>query len=69
MITIPADFKDALKFNIDSPHGYTLTVYSKEQFMLEDEMIYLKQKSGLNLIDVEGAYSAQNANTFFVLFR
>ena len=59
----------AYRFIVDCPTSYCLSLWSKDDFNLEDESKYLTEKLGLIVRDIDESYQAQQANTWFILFK
>ncbi|KAI8803173.1 hypothetical protein BJ742DRAFT_909069 [Cladochytrium replicatum] len=61
--------KDAFRFIVDSPCSFYISVYSKEDFMLEDEAKYATDRLGLIVREFDDTFPAQPASSWFILFK
>ncbi|KAI8919009.1 hypothetical protein DFJ77DRAFT_259325 [Powellomyces hirtus] len=65
---IPAGLQ-AYRFVINCPTAYSLSVWARDEFMVEEEGKYMSEKLDLHVRDIDDSFAAQPANSWFVFFK
>ncbi|KAJ3127400.1 hypothetical protein HK098_006389 [Nowakowskiella sp. JEL0407] len=62
-------YPQSFRFVIDCQTAYSISLWSREEFYLEDEGKYCSERLGLNVRDIDDVIPIQPPNTWFILFK
>ncbi|KAJ3161058.1 hypothetical protein HDU86_007677 [Geranomyces michiganensis] len=67
-LKIPAGIQ-AYRFVVNCPTAYSLSVWARDEFVLEEEGKYITEKLELNVRDIDDLFPAQPANSWFLFTK
>ncbi|KAJ3145718.1 hypothetical protein HDU89_006953 [Geranomyces variabilis] len=67
-LKIPAGIQ-AYRFVVNCSTAYSLSVWARDEFVLEEEGKYITEKLELNMRDIDDSFAAQPANSWFLFAK
>ncbi|KAJ3017440.1 hypothetical protein HKX48_003542 [Thoreauomyces humboldtii] len=67
-LRIPAG-NQAYRFIINCPTSYSLSIWARDEFLLEEEGKYMAEKLDLHVRDIDETFTAQPANSWFLFVK
>ncbi|TPX58755.1 hypothetical protein SpCBS45565_g07927 [Spizellomyces sp. 'palustris'] len=61
--------RQAYRFIVNCPTSYSLSVWARDEFLLEDEGKYLSERLEVHVRDIDETFPAQPANSWFLLVK